>query len=179
VNLVYGLVDPRTLLVRYVGMSKNGLRRPKQHGEAGSLRRLTHRTAWIKTLRSAGFDYTIVVLEEIASTDALANTERFWIAYGRALGWPLTNHTDGGEGLLNPTPETRAKMRASNLGKKHAAGWKLSAETRARISAALSGRKQSASHRAARTGRKHSAESRAKMTASQKARWAKRKEILK
>ena len=33
---------------------------------------------------------------------------------------PLLNHTDGGDGLKNASPETRAKMAAAKLGKKRA-----------------------------------------------------------
>jgi len=44
VRLIYGLVDPRTRLVRYVGQSARGLE--------GTTRRET----WIKSLRAIGLD---------------------------------------------------------------------------------------------------------------------------
>lgn len=176
-RLIYGLVDPRTLLVRYIGLSSHGLARPAKHRYAASLRRKSHKNHWIKALRAEGLDYIIVVLEE--SPQDLNATEIWWIAYGRACGWPLTNLTDGGEGQLGfvPSPETRAKlsaatkgipkpperraqMIATHLGKKRpvetrekialaAWGRKVSDETRAKLSAAGRGRSPTPAHRAA------------------------------
>lgn len=145
--LIYGLVDPRTLLIRYVGLSSDGLRRPAKHREPRPLRERNYKTGWIKSLLAAGLDYTIVVLEE-TSPDALADAERFWIAHGRACGWPLTNLTDGGDGWtgMRHTPETKAKLCARNLGKKQSPetiakrvaknrGRKRTADTKAKMSA--------------------------------------------
>jgi len=44
--------------------------------------------------------------------ETLSSSERWWIAYGRVCGWPLTNLTDGGEGAVGlvKTPEHRAKL---------------------------------------------------------------------
>lgn len=38
------------------------------------------------------------------------------IAFWRSVGVPIINRTAGGEGALDPVPETRAKMRAAKLG---------------------------------------------------------------
>jgi hypothetical protein len=170
-NLIYGLVDPRTLLVRYVGYSSTGVRRPRQHRSAFELRKRTHKTAWIKSLLAEGLEYTIVVLEEVSSRDTLADAERFWIAFGRACGWPLTNLTDGGEGLLNPSDETRAKMRTSNLGQKRHArvGQAIGAANRQRVWTIESRRKLGAAH----LGRKRPPETGAKISAAKRARDAK------
>lgn len=65
---------------------------------------------WIRSLVKFGLTYDIAILEVIHSADDLPIAERWWIAYARACGWPLTNATDGGEGLLNPAASTRAKM---------------------------------------------------------------------
>jgi hypothetical protein len=51
---------------------------------------------WVKTLQQEGLDYKITVLEVLKSEVELADAERWWIAYGRACGWPLTNLTSGG-----------------------------------------------------------------------------------
>jgi hypothetical protein len=42
-----------------------------------------------------GLTYEIVTLEVVADAPELAKAERWWIAFGRACGWPLTNITDG------------------------------------------------------------------------------------
>lgn len=201
--IIYGLVDPRTLLARYIGLSASGLERPSRHRRPSELRRHGHKTNWIKALHALGLDYTIVVLEEVASRGALADLERFWIAYGRACGWPLTNLTDGGEGSKGLMPEvreqiantlrghkrtqesiekqfatrkangykhsdkTRAKMRASNVGKSRPTlkGKPLTAECRAKISAAKIGKE-----RPMLKGKPLSAEHRAKISAAAKSR---------
>jgi len=106
--LVYALVDPRTLLVRYVGKSSCGLKRPRYHK---SSKRHSYCMNWVRSLQAAGFEYSIVVLEE-CTLETLSSSERWWIAYGRVCGWPLTNLTDGGEGAVGlvKTPEHRAKL---------------------------------------------------------------------
>lgn len=93
-NLIYGLIDPRTLFIRYVGLTSRGMQRPKSHAKArGSL---TNCKRWILELQREGLDYEIVILEVVKDATILDRTERWWIAFGRACGWPLTNHTPGG-----------------------------------------------------------------------------------
>lgn len=179
-GVIYGLVDPRTLLVRYVGLASRGLKRARAHRVPSRLAERSHKSSWIKSLLAAGLDYEIVVLEE-TSREALCDAERFWIAYGRACGWPLTNLTDGGDGALNPSAETRAKRSAALKGRymspEHRArigdahrGRVKSPEERRRLSEALRGKKRSAEsiakQFASRKGYKHSDETRAKIRVS-------------
>jgi hypothetical protein len=116
--------------------------------------------------------------------DQYADAEIRWIAYYKATGANLTNSTEGGDGIASPSPETRAKMSASAKKKPP-----ISAETRARLSAAhrgkklrprrpehaaaisraLTGRKMPEEQKAARRGRRCSEETKAKMAASHKA----------
>jgi len=60
---------------------------------------------------------------------------------------------------------TRAKISAAMMGRKRPLmiGKKMSPETKAKLSAAMTGRKHSAETRTKMTGRKHSAEAKAKM----------------
>lgn len=131
---IYGLVDPETRLVFYVGQTISGAKRFVAH-------------------RRRGWNFDIAVLDLVdepqASVVALCpwlpldrkptainELERFWIAFGRACGWPLRNRTDGGEGMrIDGAPETRARMSASQLGKKHdeATKEKISAAIKARM----------------------------------------------
>lgn len=99
--LVYGLIDPETLLVRYVGRSSSGLKRPQTHGNPRNLAKRTHCARWIRGLRARGLDFQIVVLESLDSADRLNAAEQWWIAYGKASGWHLANHTAGGD--LDPS----------------------------------------------------------------------------
>lgn len=95
--LVYGLTDPTTAAIRYIGKSSAGLERPREHvGKIG--RETTHKANWIRVLLQAGAMYGIRVLEECSDFDQAAQAEIRWIAEGRRAGWPLTNLTDGGEG---------------------------------------------------------------------------------
>lgn len=141
--LIYALIDPRTGLVRYVGSSRCGLARPKQHRWPSTRTRKTHTGAWLRSLHREGLSFEIAVLDVASDTDALYTLERWWIAYGRASGWDLTNHTIGGEGLVGwvPTQETRAKISRAHLGRK------LSSETRSKMSSAHKGIVFSPEHR--------------------------------
>lgn len=130
-HFVYGLVDPVTKLVFYVGQSTRGMKRPKSH-------------------REKGWKFAIAILEVtddprrivesvchwlgIKNPTALSEAERYWIAYGRACGWPLRNKTHGGEGV-RATDEVRKRMSAAHLGNDH------TDEYRAKLSAIIKARK--------------------------------------
>jgi group I intron endonuclease len=120
-SFIYGLVDPRTDKIRYIGKTKAGMKRPQSHGLVCHLKKdRTHKARWIQELRRAGLSYSVVVLEEVFEQD-LCQAERRWIASARAQGWPLTNLTDGGDGLGGHkfSSEHRAKISAANKGRKH------------------------------------------------------------
>jgi hypothetical protein len=95
-NIVYGLIDPRTRLIFYIGLSSRGLKRPREHrhtarGSEFNCQKL------VKDLQKEGLIYEITVLEELQNASDLPTVERWWIAYGKCSGWPLTNCTKGGE----------------------------------------------------------------------------------
>src|SRR6266568_2201171 len=112
--LVYALVDPRDLTVRYVGKSTVGLARPQNHRQECKLSRdpNTHKVNWIRLLVRVGLTYDVVVLDECDSPAELSATERFYISFFRAMGCDLLNRTDGGDGLcgLKHSEETRRRM---------------------------------------------------------------------
>lgn len=148
--VVYGLTDPRSGEIRYVGKSMNGTARVREHGQPRHLEReKTHKAHWIRGLIHLGLTYGHVILEECQSATLLIEAERRWITHGRAAGWNLTNLTDGGDGT---------------------SGRVLSQESRDRISEKLMGHHVSDAVRqsvaAARRGSKDSAETRAKKIAS-------------
>ena len=68
--------------------------------------------------------------------------EQKWIAFYKAAGCNLVNLTSGGEGTVGyvPTAETRARMAAAQTGRKQ------TPESTAKTAAALRGRKQSPEH---------------------------------
>lgn len=133
---IYGLCDPVTGELRYVGKTTQLLRiRLSQHARS---RRRAHLTSWIRSLSKRP---SIFAIEEV--DDDGCEAERHHIAAFKALGARLVNHTPGGEGNpgLRHTEEAKRKIGAASKGNKYAAGTTPSAETRARISAALKGRK--------------------------------------
>ena len=88
-NIVYGLIDPRTLLIHYIGQSSWGLEYPRMHRHESIPETRCRR--WVKELESRGFNYDVVVLETGNDAADLAAMKLWWMNYGRASGWPLTN----------------------------------------------------------------------------------------
>ena len=111
--LIYGLVDPISLLIRYVGLSSSGLGRPRSHRHKAQNEK-THCRRWVRKLQASGLDYIIVVLEEIEDPIRLAAAECWWIAYGKASGWPLTNIAEGG-GAYDPAEMRHRAARRARL----------------------------------------------------------------
>ena len=181
--LVYGLVDPRTRLIRYVGRSTTGLVRPRQHGQPAQLAKPSRKTSWVKALLAAGFRYEIVILETYSARESVVSGECFWIAYGRVCGWPLTNMSGGGEGnaVRLHTPAARAKMAATLRGKKRSPaavqasadghrGKALTPAHRRKLSRIQQNRPWEAKRVAALRGRICTPETRAKISAALRAR---------
>lgn len=182
---VYGLADPESGQIRYVGIAKDVRRRIKRH--IAERARAWHSSRWISGLFARGLRPEMFEIERVDDCVA-AEAERFWIAYFRAIGADLTNLTAGGDGCASPAPSVRAAISAALKGRAHSRehveknaaaqrGRKLSPEqvqgmrdrrvsdeTRRRISAAMTGRPSP--HR----GRRHSAEARANMSAAKKGR---------
>lgn len=145
---IYALREPDTHEVRYVGKTHDLNHRLKNHKND---KKDTRKARWIQSLRKKGLEPELIVLAEVGAD--WQDAERYWIAYFRSIGADLTNHTDGGEGLHNPSDETRTKIseiRKSLLMdpqyREWFDTWVRSPERRARISTALRGRKKSAEH---------------------------------
>jgi len=135
--LIYGLVDPRTEALRYVGKTTIGHGRYRAHLHRQSLQSGTHKNNWIKSLMATGLAPKWVIIQDFGSDgDILSQAEIFWIAYFRKAGHKLTNLTPGGDGNSNPTQETIEKQRAAHLGKRP------TPEARRNMSLAQTGRKR-------------------------------------
>lgn len=132
--LIYGLVDPTTGQLRYVGKSTSRLRRPARHSAPSELKKdNTHKGRWLKTLSQKP---AVVVIQELDDTEILSEAERFWIQYFRQLGMPLTNLTDGGEGTkgLIRGKGSRPDLSALNVARR---GIPLSTSHKSHVSKAL------------------------------------------
>lgn len=119
-DLIYGLKDPRTGAIRYVGKSKVGMKRPLSHRvRCRDIRNKTHIANWVRELQALGLDYEIVVLEYLPNDTAFREAEPRWIAKLRAEGCDLTNATIGGEGVIGRrhTEESKKKMSLARKGR--------------------------------------------------------------
>jgi NUMOD3 motif len=147
--VIYGLVDPFDGQIRYVGKATNPHKRYRCHlNDQTQVRR----GRWIRSLLAREASPKLAILS-VCDASNWQQAEQYWIAEIRARGHDLTNHTDGGEGLINATNETRAKLRAARE-----ADWSdpkireerlrtlRSPERRAKISAALTGLKKTPEH---------------------------------
>jgi hypothetical protein len=98
-NIIYGLVDPNTNEIRYIGKSTSGLSRPREHLKPSAyLKQKNHKANWIKHLVSNNQLPYIVVLQEAETKEELTQLEIKFIAEYRNKGYKLTNGTNGGEG---------------------------------------------------------------------------------
>lgn len=116
VNYIYGLTDPETGAVRYIGKSIRPLERFANHMNEKSN---CHRSHWLQSLKARGLEPGLVIFEEVSGAWPWQEAERYWIARGRRLGWPLTNNTSGGDGVPDLHPEARAKIATTWKGRKH------------------------------------------------------------
>lgn len=93
-NRIYGLIDPRTEEIRYIGKSSRGMRRAYQHAYE-KYKGKGEKARWIASLQEEGLSYEIITLENVSSREELDARETWWIAWYRPLG-RLTNVSAGG-----------------------------------------------------------------------------------
>lgn len=129
-SYIYGLTDPRTGAVRYIGKTRRQVKhsvryRYRSHlAEAKSNPNLTHKTRWISQLLALGLEPETVILDEVWCTPKeLSDIEIVRIAEYRALGFDLVNTTDGGDGGRGKLSEEQkaiqvARLVAANTGAK-------------------------------------------------------------
>lgn len=114
---IYGLLDPDTLEIRYVGKTSHPKTRLRDHCLPSQLRIKTKKNSWIKSI---GCKPGFIILEHTTKEQA-CEREMHWIKELKALGARLTNGTEGGDG--------------------HKDGAPLSEITKQRISQALKGKR--------------------------------------
>lgn len=91
---IYGLCDPVTGELRYIGKTVNLKARIRDHMNH-KLTEDNYKSRWLRTLPGLP---KVVVLEE-TDADQLNESEQFHIAYFRSIGARLTNLTIGGDGF--------------------------------------------------------------------------------
>lgn len=135
---IYGLHDPRTGELRYIGATKDVAHRLLVHLRRCSMRANSPKNIWLRELISHNLKPTALVLEEANCANWRAR-ERFWIARYRKAGARLTNRNNGGEGGATMTGKrfSEAHRRAISRSLK---GHPVSAESRAKFSLRMKGR---------------------------------------
>ena len=172
---IYALCDPETKEVRYIGVTKHPKHRLAQHIN----RRVpSHKGNWIQSLRARGLEPGFSIITAVVFAD-WERAEREIIRQYRESGARLTNATEGGRGMLNPTPETREKLSRTSKGRiisedgkrrisEARSKTKASEETRQKLSAVHKGKLLSDETKRkmseARTGRIVSPETRRKIS---------------
>ncbi len=161
-TVIYVLRDPLNDNVRYVG--RTTLKLTDRLSAHFRDRSKCHRTSWLKSLRSMGLTPKIEELEK-CSIDESSSFEIRWIKHFRELGCNLVNGTDGGEGMLNPSAETRSKISSSLKGrpksKEHAKRISLGKKGNPKSPAQI---RQMSESRIGKPGHPHTNESRAKIS---------------
>lgn len=119
---IYGLVDPRSGELRYVGQTSVGMRRPLYHSKASTLKKNTnpHKCNWIRKLQTLGTSYEVEILEAFESRDRLDEAEEHWIGYFRMIGSRLLNANSGGAGNkgFKQSEEHKRKIGRALVGQK-------------------------------------------------------------
>lgn len=131
---IYGLFEPATGELRYIGKSINPAARLRNHLNDKSK---CHRANWIQALQRQGLTPRMEIIETLWGEWPWQEAERFWIRRTLQAGCRLVNNTSGGDGVPDLPPETREKMRQVWLGRKH------KPETLIKLSKASKGRVKS------------------------------------
>ena len=176
-GVIYGLFDPRRPLwlweVRYIGQTtKTAEQRLVEQIDVSRRQNRRPVEKWIRKLAEEDARPVVRVFEQ-PDTDDLDEREMTWIASGRLQGWRLLNVSDGGVGIrgYQHTEETKASISASLTGRKMP---DRGDEWRRKISEAQTGKKQSPEHVEKRIahqrGKERTPETRKKIGESNKGR---------
>lgn len=138
-SCVYGLAplsDPTN--IRYVGRTRNNTPelRLLAHKKAAKTNYSTHIYNWLRSVAASGDDIVAVIIENDLTVEESCAREIYWIKFYKDSGHKLTNMTDGGEGMLNPTEDTRRRLSAAVRGA-------MTEEIRKKISDSSKNRKHS------------------------------------
>ncbi len=116
--VIYGLYDPRTDELRYIGKTSTSLEgRLWQHINDAKKGMKTYKSSWIKLLLQFGMEPYIKVLGE-TTEKAWQEDEKAWIAKAKEEGARLTNLTKGGDGLIGFRMSEKNKQKLSEYNKK-------------------------------------------------------------
>ncbi len=115
---LYGLFDPLTDELRYIGKTTASLsRRLVTHKSEALAKRKTHRHKWVASLLDLGLEPKIELLDTVPGNGCGAEIAMIGIA--RSLGCKLVNGTAGGDGVTHLSPQARMAIRNGQTGRVH------------------------------------------------------------
>jgi len=116
---VYGLLEPETKIIRYVGQTNKPQKRLNDHiSEAKTNLKFNRKNNWIRSLLKENKKPEIMILEEVETIDLCNKAEVFHIAQMLDCGFDLTNATSGGDGFYTRSKESIQRFADSRRGKK-------------------------------------------------------------
>lgn len=97
-TFIYGLCDPDTNELRYIGLTGNGFKRISGHYNDSLLDyKYSAVKKWIKKLRLNNKIFDVIYIEYFDQDSIhVDEAERFWIEYFSSIGCNLLNHEKGG-----------------------------------------------------------------------------------
>lgn len=116
---IYGLIDPTTNELRYIGKSINPIVRLRKHiseKDKGD----TYKNRWLRKLINNKIKPELIILDELSND--WQYWESFYILYFKSLGCKLTNATSGGDAPpltkgYKHSDESKRKMSVNKKGK--------------------------------------------------------------
>lgn len=113
---IYGLYDPRTDEIRYVGKTVNQQTRLWSHVRNNTKEVGTNaqKSAWVNELKSLNLK-PIMKIIEVCNDDTWPEREKYWIGYYQKLGKDLFNIFSGGDKIRDWSFESRAKNKKAKL----------------------------------------------------------------
>jgi len=108
---IYGLTDPRTGAICYVGQAQDVQKRYKAHFANDTVN--SAKQAWFADLAAQGLQPGLVILDSITIFDNPDVREGWWIGFGTRCGWPLLNQQKSR--LLFELPEIPSEPQTMTL----------------------------------------------------------------
>lgn len=108
-TFIYGLCDPNTNEIRYIGKSNSPKKRILDHIYSCN-ESITHKNNWIKSLLKENKKPILKIIDQVPIID-WQMWETFYIKKYREDGHNLTNHSDGGNGTTEHSYNTIEKMK--------------------------------------------------------------------
>lgn len=108
-NYIYCLSHPITEETVYIGKTKDPIKRYKDHCRKEKNFYKTNLFKWKNEIFLQGLKPVLTILDEF--DEQIDYWEKFYILLFKSWGINLLNMTEGGDGLQNPSEETRKKNR--------------------------------------------------------------------